>query len=44
LSQKSRGLHKNKILRVDAFHPNNMTVKHKEYYNQIIILAKNYSN
>lgn len=42
LSQESWGLFKNKRLWVDAYHPNNTTVTHEEYYFQIINLAKKY--
>lgn len=40
LSQESWGLFKNKRLWVNAYHPNNTTVTHEEYYSQIINLAK----
>lgn len=39
LSPESWGLLKNKILWVDAYHPNNTSVTHEEYYSQIIKLA-----
>jgi len=42
LSNESWGLFKNKILWVDAYHPNNTTITHKVYYSQIIKLAKKY--
>ena len=42
LNQESRGVYKNKILRVDEFRPNNTTVTHKVYYSEIIKLAKKY--
>jgi hypothetical protein len=40
LSPQSWGLLKNKILWVDAYHPNNITVTHEKYYSEIIKLAK----
>jgi hypothetical protein len=42
LSKESWGLFKNKRLWVDAYHPNNTKVTHKEYYSQIVKLAKKY--
>ena len=39
LSKKSWGIYKNDVLWVDAYHPNNTTVTHEEYYSQIINLA-----
>jgi hypothetical protein len=42
LSQESWGLFKNKRLWVNAYHPNNTSVTHEEYYFQIINLAKKY--
>jgi len=42
LSEENWGLFKNNILWVDAYHPNNTTVTHEEYYFQIINLAKKY--
>jgi hypothetical protein len=39
LSKNSWGIYKNDVLWVDAYHPNNTTVTHKEYYSQIIKLA-----
>lgn len=40
LSEESWGLFKNKILWVNAYHPGIRTITHKEYYSQIIKLAK----
>ncbi|MDO9340669.1 MAG: hypothetical protein Q7T72_09125, partial [Bacteroidales bacterium] len=40
LSQNSWGIFKKGVLWVDAYHPNNTTVTHNEYYSQIIKLAK----
>lgn len=44
LSNDNWGLCKDKILWVDAYHPNNTTVTHQEYYSQIIKLARKYFN
>ena len=44
LSPESWGLFKNKILWVDAYHPNNTKVTHNEYYSQVINLAKIHFN
>jgi hypothetical protein len=42
LNNDNWGLYKNKILWVDAYHPNNTTVTHKKYYSEIVKLAKVY--
>jgi hypothetical protein len=44
LSRDSWGLFKEKILWVDAYHPNNKKVTHKEYYSKVINLAMKYFN
>ncbi|MBP7730313.1 MAG: hypothetical protein KA114_01620 [Bacteroidales bacterium] len=42
LSKDSWGLLKNNILWIDAYHPNNRKITHKEYYSNVINLAKKY--
>jgi len=44
LSTDSWGLFKEKVLWIDAYHPNNKKVTHKEYYSNVINLAKKYFN